>query len=69
MKITPEKITVRELVDGYEESPNDRVVGWDGKLDIRPSYQREYIHDKNPEFKENLIKSVYHQLPIATKFD
>lgn len=64
MKITPRKITVRELVDGYEESLDDRVIGWSGKLDIRPSYQREYIHDNNPDFKKNLIKSVYHQLPI-----
>lgn len=64
MRITPKKITVSELLDGYEENPDDRVVGWGGKLDIRPSYQREYIHDKNPDFQENLIKSVYHQLPI-----
>ena len=64
MRITPKRITVRELVDGYEEDLDDRVIGWGGKLDIRPSYQRQYIHDNNPDFKKNLIKSVYHQLPI-----
>ena len=64
MKISPEKILIRELVDGYGKDEEGRVVGWGGKLDIRPPYQREYIHENNAEFKENLIKSVYFQRPI-----
>lgn len=52
MRITPKKITVRELVDDCEESLDNRVVGWCEKLGIRPSYQMEYIHDNNPDFKK-----------------
>ena len=33
MRVTPKKITVRELVDGYEENPDGRIVGWGGKID------------------------------------
>ena len=64
MNITPKKISIRELVEGYEKDEDDRIAGWGGKLDIRPAYQREYIHENNPEFKQNLIKSIYLQRPI-----
>ena len=44
MKIELKEITVRELTSGYEDNEDDGVVGFDGKLDIRPPYQREFIY-------------------------
>ena len=44
MKIELKEITVRELVEGYKDNAADGVVGFDGKLDIRPPYQREFIY-------------------------
>lgn len=41
MNIELRNITVRELADGYKDSGDDGVVGYSGKLDIRPPYQRE----------------------------
>jgi hypothetical protein len=38
------EITVRELAKGYEDNDEEGVVGYDGKLDIRPQYQREFIY-------------------------
>ena len=64
MKIKPKKIRVRDLIDGYESYDDGRVVGWGGKLDIRPPYQREFIHENNSEFKKNLIHSIYQNRPI-----
>ncbi|MCY4673566.1 MAG: DUF262 domain-containing protein [Bacteroidetes bacterium] len=64
MKIKEKKIPIRDLVSGYKSHEDDRVVGWSGKLDIRPSYQREFIHKNNPDFKKNLIQSIYHGRPI-----
>ena len=44
MKIEFKEITVRELTNGYENNEEDGVLGFDGKLDIRPPYQREFIY-------------------------
>ena len=44
MKIQLKEITVRELTNGYEDNGHDGVVGFGGKLDIRPPYQREFIY-------------------------
>ncbi len=39
MKIEPIDLTVRDLVTGYHDDDGG-VVGYGGKLDIRPSFQR-----------------------------
>ena len=44
MKIELHKITVRELVEGYVDDAESGVRGFDGKLDIRPAYQREFVY-------------------------
>lgn len=46
MNIELRKITVRELCKGYVDLEEAGVVGYDGKLDIRPPYQREFIYDE-----------------------
>ena len=46
MKIELQKITVRELTNGYEDKEELGVKGYSGKLDIRPPYQREFIYDE-----------------------
>jgi hypothetical protein len=45
MKTTRKTIKVSELFDGYLDKDWDGVVGYGGKLDIRPIYQREFIYD------------------------
>ena len=44
MEIELKKIKVRELTDGFEDNAEAGVVGYGGKLDIRPPYQREFIY-------------------------
>lgn len=46
MEIELKEITVRELTDGYEDNNDDGVIGYGGKLDIRPPYQREFVYDE-----------------------
>jgi hypothetical protein len=46
MKIVLKEITVRELVNGYKDNNDDGVVGYGGKLDIRPPYQREFVYNE-----------------------
>lgn len=44
MKIEPQQITVRELTEDYEDNDEGGVVGYGGKRDIRPPYQREFVY-------------------------
>ncbi|MXY08378.1 MAG: DUF262 domain-containing protein [Rhodothermaceae bacterium] len=62
MKITPLKVTVRELVQGYEDSGEDGVVGYGGKLDIRPPYQREFVYDDDQQVE--VIRTVLQGFPL-----
>ena len=66
MKIELRKITVRELTAGYEDNEEQGVRGFDGRLDIRPPYQREFIYD---EKKRNaVITTVREGFPLNTMY-
>lgn len=57
MKIELREIKVKDLHLGYEDNAEDGVVGYKGKLDIRPPYQREFIYkDKQRDAVINTIK-------------
>ena len=43
MKIELHKIKIRRVIAGYKDSAEEGVVAYDGKLDIRPKYQREFV--------------------------
>lgn len=45
MKIELSKIKIKEIFDGYKDSEEEGVIGYGGKLDIRPKYQREFVYD------------------------
>src|SRR5574344_1116162 len=49
MKIELNKIKVKDLFDGYKNSDEEGVVGYHGKLNIRPKYQREFVYDEAKE--------------------
>ena len=44
MKIVLKEISIRELVQDYQDNDEAGVVGYAGNLDIRPPYQREFIY-------------------------
>lgn len=46
MNIELKEITVRELTKGYHDNKEGGVTGFNGKLDIRPPYQREFVYDE-----------------------
>jgi hypothetical protein len=46
MDIELKEITVRELTQGYQDNNEDGVLGFNGKLDIRPPYQREFVYNE-----------------------
>jgi Restriction endonuclease len=62
MKIKEKKITVRDLVEGYQDKGDDGVVGYGGKLDIRPSFQRAFIYDERKQ--RAVIDTVINGFPL-----
>lgn len=52
MKIELHEITVREAAEKYVDNAEEGVVGYNGKLNIRPKYQREFVYD---EKKRNAV--------------
>lgn len=52
MKIELKEISVREVSKNYIDSVEEGVIGFDGKLNIRPKYQREFVYD---EKKRNAV--------------
>lgn len=46
MKIVLNEITIAELTKGYTDNQESGVRSYDGKLDIRPPYQREFVYSE-----------------------
>ncbi len=44
MQIVLKEIIVREVVNGYQDSAENGVTGYAGKLNIRPAFQREFVY-------------------------
>ena len=66
MKIQLKEITVRELTSGYQDNSENGVVGYGGKLDIRPPYQREFIYkDKQ---REAVIDTLTKDFPLNVMY-
>ncbi len=65
IRIEHKTIEIREIIDGYKIDEHGGIRGFGGNLDIRPQYQREYIHENNLEFQKKLIDSIYNELPIG----
>jgi uncharacterized protein with ParB-like and HNH nuclease domain len=64
MKIDPHKIKVSELVKDYQDKGEEGVRGYDGKLNIRPAYQREFIYGEKQ--RSEVIQTVRKGFPLNT---
>jgi hypothetical protein len=62
MKTIHQRIKVKEVFDGYQDKNWDGVVGYGGKLNIRPIYQREFIY--KPENERAVIATVLKEHPL-----
>ena len=63
MKIELHKIKVKDLFAGFEnDEETGRVVGYGGKLNIRPPYQREFVY--KVEQQEEVIRTIRKGFPL-----
>ena len=66
MKIELKEITIRELTNGYQDNQENGVVGYAGKLDIRPPYQREFVYkDKQ---RDAVIDTLTKDFPLNVMY-
>lgn len=66
MSIRLAQIKLRDLFDGYNNSDEDGVVGYHGRLDIRPKYQREFIYGEKEKIA--VIDTVKKGFPLNTMY-
>ena len=66
MKINIKSIKVSELIKGYDDKAEEGVRGYDGKLNIRPAYQREFIYKEKQ--RNEVINTVRKSFPLNTMY-
>ena len=66
MKIELQKIKIGELVKGYVDNDEAGVRGFDGKLDIRPPYQREFIYGEKE--RNAVITTINRGFPLNVMY-
>lgn len=66
MKIELLELTIRDLSNGYLDNHENGVIGFGGKLDIRPPYQREFIYkDKQ---RDAVIDTITKNFPLNVMY-
>lgn len=66
MKIELHEITVREVSKNYVDNAEEGVVGYNGKLNIRPKYQREFVYDDKK--RDAVIDTIFKDFPLNVMY-
>lgn len=66
MKIEPKQIPIRLLVDAYKDYGDGGVVGFGGKLNIRPPYQREFVY--KDEQRNKVLDTIRRGYPLNVMY-
>lgn len=66
MKIKFKEISIRDIANGYLNNNEEGVVGYGGKLNIRPKYQREFVYkDKQ---RDSVIETIKEGFPLNVMY-
>ena len=66
MQIKLTEIPIREVVNGYIDSNENGVVGYGGRLNIRPAFQREFVY--KDEQRNAVIETVMKEFPLNVMY-
>jgi hypothetical protein len=66
MKIELHKIPICEVIADYEDSAEEGVVAYGGKLDIRPKYQREFVYKEKQ--RNAVIETIKNSFPLNVMY-
>lgn len=62
MKIELHEIPISEVAEKYVDNDEEGVIGYNGKLNIRPKYQREFIYDTDK--RNAVIDTIRKDFPL-----
>ena len=62
MKIELKPLTIRDVAENYRDNDEDGVIGYGGKLNIRPKYQREFVYDA--EKRNAVLETIRKGFPL-----
>ncbi|MFR5875644.1 MAG: HNH endonuclease family protein [Eubacterium sp.] len=66
MKIELHEISIREIVENYVDNAEEGVIGYNGKLNIRPKYQREFVYDVTK--RNAVIETIRNNFPLNVMY-
>lgn len=66
VKIELKEIAIRDVFNGYRDSQIHGVVGYGGKLNIRPKFQREFVY-KDAQ-RDAVIDTVMKNFPLNVMY-
>ena len=66
MKIELHELTVREIAENYIDNAEEGVIGFDGRLNIRPPYQREFVYDDKK--RNAVIETIRKNFPLNVMY-
>lgn len=66
MKINLNTISIREVITGYKDNAEEGVVAYNGKLDIRPKYQREFVYKGHQ--RDAVIETIKNGFPLNVMY-
>ncbi|MBI5127328.1 DUF262 domain-containing protein [Candidatus Roizmanbacteria bacterium] len=66
MKISLQKIKIREVIKNYKDSAEEGVTAYSGKLNIRPKYQREFVYKEKQ--RNAVIETIKNNFPLNVMY-
>jgi hypothetical protein len=66
MKIELHRIPIRKVIADYKDSDEEGVTAYDGKLDIRPKYQREFVYGEKE--RNAVIETIKNSFPLNVMY-
>lgn len=66
MNIDLKNVTVRDVAENFVDNDEEGVVGYNGKLNIRPKYQREFIYDEKK--REAVLTTIRRGFPLNVMY-
>lgn len=66
MEIELINLSIKDLSNGYEDNLEEGVIGYHGKLDIRPPFQREFVYKDRQ--RDAVIDTVSKNFPLNVMY-
>jgi hypothetical protein len=66
VKIELRKVMIREVAERYRDNDEDGVVGYNGLLNIRPKFQREFVY--NDKQRDAVMETIRRGFPLNVMY-